>query len=185
MAQPLFILVGLLLAFGFSQAKLDVIADTEPVIVKPGEKVQLKCILQIDAKQLQVKDFMIQWFTKGRQVAEFDTKITIDKPGLSLSEEALKKGDGTLTIASATVEDSGNYRCYLTYKSDLSIKSLVLKVDDPNKPKEDESFEFSDTVLTKKVDKVIDWFGKFDAKMDELLKETKKCHPQGKATPAK
>ncbi|KAM8962464.1 programmed cell death 1 ligand 1-like [Pelodytes ibericus] len=186
MAQSLFILVAFLLASEFSQANLDVDIAPSPVVVKVGEKVQLKCILNLGKEKVNLQDLVVQWFTRGVQVAEFDKNITIDKPGLSMSEKALEKGDATLTIDSAKEDNSGNYRCYITYGQGFRFKQIVLKVEDPNKPKEeDESASDCADFLSAKIDKVIGWFGKLDAKIEELLRETKKHQSPSQKSHAK
>ncbi|KAM4697690.1 uncharacterized protein WCC33_013284 [Rhinophrynus dorsalis] len=166
------------------EAKLEVITDASPVVVKVGDTVHLKCILKLEKQQVDLKQLMVQWFTRGKQVAEFDHKIVIDKPGLSLSMDALQKGDATLTIASASAEHTGNYRCYVYYASDVSMKQIVLEVDDPSKPKEEDLGEISPSIHT---DKILESLRKLDGKMDELIKETSKCIPprNPKTAPAK
>ncbi|MEE6521698.1 hypothetical protein FKM82_019991 [Ascaphus truei] len=181
MAHKVFILLCLFLAFDASHAKLEVITDTSTVVVKPGEAVHLKCLLKVEKLPMDMKNFMVQWFTRGKQVAEYDNKITIDKPGLSMSEEALKKGDATLTIASVTAEHAGNYRCYVYYASGSSMKQTVLEVNDPTKPKEEDAdlpFVLSETNLYKKVDAVLDKVGVIHTKLDLLIKDVEKCSAQ-------
>lgn len=176
MAAPIVFLLSLLLAFDASKAQLNIIVDPGPVVAKPGETVELKCLLNLEQQVVDPKKLMVQWFTRGTQVAEFDRKVTIDKPGLSLSEEALKKGDATLTIKSVKEENSGNYRCYVYYASAFAMKQVILKVDDPSKPKEEEVELLTDSQLYKQI---LDWMGKLDGKLNELLAEAKKCFPQG------
>ncbi|KAG8535562.1 hypothetical protein GDO81_028266, partial [Engystomops pustulosus] len=123
MSPTVFILLSLLL--GVSHALLKV--HVEPnVVAAPGATVQLKCLLQEVKDPLDLKDLMILWFTRGIQVAEFDKTITIDKPGMSMSLEALKKGDATLTIQSFSPEHAGNYRCHVFYKSENTMRQTVL-----------------------------------------------------------
>lgn len=113
---------------------------------------------------------MVQWFTRGVQVAEFDDKIT-SKPGLSMSLDAIGKGDVTLTIDSFSPEHAGNYRCYVYYNTDTSMKQIILS--DASKPKEevvDDQLSTCETILDKKLDTIIKWSEKVDAKLDELKK---------------
>ncbi|XP_075035121.1 obscurin-like [Mixophyes fleayi] len=175
MACHVFLLLSLVLAFHASQAKLEVDAEPRKIVAKPGEKVQLKCLLTGIKQPFNMKDFMIQWYTRGKQVAEYDNKIIIDKPGLSMSLEALQKGDATLTIDSVTEEHSGNFRCYVYYAADHIMKQVELLVEDPSKPKvevEESFLTTCDSILDKKLDKVIDWFTKVDGKLDEV---NRKC----------
>ncbi|OCT58303.1 uncharacterized protein LOC108704227 [Xenopus laevis] len=181
MAAPIIFLLCLLLAFDASEALLYVTVDPSLLVVKPGDTVQLKCLLKLE-KQVEPSKLMVQWFTRGVQVAEYDRKVTIDKPGLSLSEEALKKGDATLTISSVKEENAGNYRCYVYYGSEFTMKQIVLKVEDPNKPKQEEEEILTDGQVYKKI---FDWMGKLDGKVDELLTDTKKCFPQRQPKSAK
>ncbi|KAM4026323.1 uncharacterized protein ACNLHF_026586 [Anomaloglossus baeobatrachus] len=121
-----FILLSVLLGAGVSHAKLELSVDPD-IVAKVGDTVKLKCVLQGVVGPLELKSLMVQWFTRGKQVAEFDDKINIDKPGMSMSLEGLMKGDATLTIQSFTAEDAGSYRCNFYYKSDHTMKQIVLK----------------------------------------------------------
>ncbi|XP_077303594.1 uncharacterized protein LOC143923659 [Lithobates pipiens] len=170
MASRIFLLTTLL-AFHTTWAKLDVLVEHPTVSAKPGDKVQLKCILQNLSKPLVLKDLMVQWFTRGVQVAEFDDKITISKPGLSMSLDAIGKGDLTLTVESFSPDHAGNYRCYVYYNSDTAMKQIVLS--DASKPKEevvDDQLSTCETILDKKLDTIIKWSEKVDAKLEELKK---------------
>lgn len=106
-------------------AKLDVLVEHPTLSAKHGDKVQLKVILQNLPTPLVLKNLMVQWFFRGTQVAEFDDKIT-SKKGLSMSLDAIGKGDVTLTIDSFSPDDAGNYRCYVYYNSDTTMKQIVL-----------------------------------------------------------
>ncbi|CAI9537304.1 unnamed protein product [Staurois parvus] len=173
MDSRVFILLATLLAFQAAWAKLDVLVEHPTLSAKPGDKVQLKCVLQNFAQPLVLKNFMVQWFTRGKQVAEFDDTITINKPGFSMSLDAIGKGDATLTIESFTPDDAGNYRCHVYYNSDTNLKQIVLS--DSTKPKEEEDNTLStlttcESILDKKLDIIIKWSEKVDAKLDELKK---------------
>ncbi|KAM4631689.1 uncharacterized protein O3C94_018295 [Discoglossus pictus] len=179
MGHTVFLILYIFLYFDASQAKLELITDPSPVSVKAGETVHLKCILKVSKLPVDLSDLMVQWYTRGKQMAEYDTKLVIDKPGLSMSIDALKKGDATLTISNVTHENSGNYRCYFFYNSDHSRKETVLFVDDPNKPKEEDlPLNIAHKVLTEKLDKISEGFNKLDMKVDELIREAKKCTPK-------
>nr|DBA19089.1 TPA: hypothetical protein GDO54_014962 [Pyxicephalus adspersus] len=168
MTSKVFLLLLAVLAFDVSWAKLDIFVEPS-VSAKPGDKVPLKCILQNVTKPVVLKDLMVQWFTRGKQVAEFDDKIVISKTGLSMSLEAIKTGDATLTIDSFSSENAGNYRCYVYYKSDSTMKQTILS--DSSKPKEeDDKLTLCDSTLDKKLDNIINLIAKVDTKLDELKK---------------
>ncbi|KAM4631688.1 butyrophilin subfamily 2 member A2-like [Discoglossus pictus] len=179
MGFPMFLILSIFLAFEASQAKLEVITDPAPVVAKVGENVHLKCIMKVCKEPLDLKKMMVQWYNRGQQVVEYDNKLTINKPEYSLSLDALKKGDASLTITKVTAEHNGKYRCYLDYGSESSIKEVILQVDDPNKPKEEEvDLIPAEDTLTKKVDLVVQFFTSFNVKLDELMREMKKCVPK-------
>ncbi|XP_071975700.1 uncharacterized protein [Engystomops pustulosus] len=181
MSPTVFILLPLLL--GVSHALLKV--HVEPnVVAAPGATVQLKCLLQEVKDPLDLKDLMILWFTRGIQVAEFDKTITIDKPGMSMSLEALKKGDATLTIQSFSPEHAGNYRCHVFYKSENTMRQTVLSSNvavTPDPQEGDVALSTCETVLDKKLDKVVDWISKVEGRLAEV---TQNCSPKQDKTRA-
>ncbi|XP_053551204.1 uncharacterized protein LOC128642458 [Bombina bombina] len=179
MGRQLFLILTITLALGASQAKLELNTDPSPVVVKAGETVNLKCLLKVEKMPLDMKRLMVQWYNRGKLVAEYDEKLTINKPEVSMSIDALTKGDATLTITKPTHEHSGNYRCYVYYATDQVMKQITLQVDDPNKPKEEDiDLGISDTIIKSKVDKIIDLFSTFDRKLDVLIRDSKKCSPK-------
>ncbi|KAM3917798.1 uncharacterized protein RB166_016719 [Leptodactylus fuscus] len=177
MAPTALVLLSVLLGAGVTHAILEV--SVEPKIVaNPGQKVQLKCVLQGLKDVLDPKDIMVLWFRRGKQIAEFDRKINIEIPGLSMSLDALKKGDGTLTIESFTTEHAGNYRCHVYYKTEHMMKETVLSANVTSTDKEadaDAVLSSCETVLDKKLDKVIDWISKVEGKLSEV---TQSCGPK-------
>ncbi|XP_053550890.1 natural cytotoxicity triggering receptor 3 ligand 1 [Bombina bombina] len=166
------------LTFGGSQAKIEVVTDPSPVVVNAGEKVNLKCLLKLEKEPVNLKDLTVQWFHRGKQVAEYDNVLTLDKPGVSLSLESLKKGDATLTISNVTHEHEGNYRCYIDYKSEYKRNTIEVQVHDKNKPKEDLLLTSEDKHLNEQLKKILDWFEQFNGKLDVLATELKKCVPK-------
>lgn len=160
----------MLLGVGVVYAVLEV--SVEPnVVANPGQTVHLKCILQGIKEPLDMKTLMIQWYTRGKQIAEYDEKIQVERPEMSLSLEALKKGDATLTIQSFTAEHAGNYRCYVYYKSDHIMKQIVLSSNETVAQTEsDLELSTCETVLDKKLDKVIDWISKVEGKLAEVTR---------------
>ncbi|XP_073403408.1 uncharacterized protein [Dendrobates tinctorius] len=163
-----FILLSVLLGAGVSYAVLDVAVDSN-IVANIGDTVKLKCVLQGVEGLVDIKKLMVQWYTRGKQIAEFDDKIQIAKTGLSMSLEGLMKGDATLTIQSFTAEDAGNYRCYFYYKSDHIMKQTVLSANVTSTQSEsDVELSTCDTVLDKKLDKIIDWISKVESKLVEV-----------------
>ncbi|XP_069508273.1 programmed cell death 1 ligand 1-like [Ambystoma mexicanum] len=121
--------------------KIDVTAVPSAVTVKPGEDVLLSCILTVENQQIDMKQLMVQWFHRGKQIAEYDNTVTVERPEYSLSAKELMKGNVSLFISKVKVEDSGNYRCYVYYQHDFRIKQIVLAVQGPNPVKEEEAGE--------------------------------------------
>ncbi|KAM9305750.1 programmed cell death 1 ligand 1-like [Gastrophryne carolinensis] len=171
MASRVFFLFSVLLVLDITQAKLEILAEPSTIVANPGDKVDLKCVIQNIKGQIDLKNLVIQWFTRGKDVAEFDNTITIKKEGLSMSLDAIKKGDGTLTIASFKPEDAGYYRCYVTYGLEDGRKQITLTSSVPPKADEEkEELTTCETILDKKLDKVISMLGAFDTKLDGLSK---------------
>ncbi|KAG9463468.1 hypothetical protein GDO78_021679, partial [Eleutherodactylus coqui] len=155
-------------------AVLDVSVEPD-IVAKPGDTVKLKCALQ-GIKDLDLKKLMIQWYTKGKLVAEYDNKINIEKTGLSMSLDALKTGDATLTIQSFTTDQAGKYRCYVTYKAEDTVKQISLSSTESVAQVEKEvDLTTCETILDKKLDKVIDLISKVEGKLVEV---TKSCSTQ-------
>ncbi|KAM5151952.1 uncharacterized protein ACMZJ9_010233 [Mantella aurantiaca] len=169
MTSRVYLLLAALLAFDATWAKLDVLVEPSTLTAKAGDKVQLKCILQNLTKPLVLKSYMVQWFKRGVQVAEYDDKIIINKPGLSMSLEAIQKGDATLTIESFSAEYAGSYRCYVYYNTDTEMKQIDLS--DVAAPKEvDVPLSTCETILEKKLDTIIKWSEQVNTKLEELKK---------------
>ncbi|XP_069591024.1 uncharacterized protein [Ranitomeya imitator] len=163
-----FILLSVLLGAGVSYAVLEISVDSN-IVANIGDTVKLKCVLQGLEGPVDLKKLMVQWYTRGKQIAEFDDKIQISKTGLSMSLEGLMKGDATLTIQSFTAEDAGNYRCYFYYKSDHTMKQTVLSaIGAPTQSVSDVELSTCETVLDKKLDKIIDWISKVESKLADV-----------------
>ncbi|KAG9460998.1 hypothetical protein GDO78_018458 [Eleutherodactylus coqui] len=93
-----------------------------------------------------------------------------------MSLDALKTGDATLTIQPFTTDQAGNYRCYVYYKSEHMMKQTVLSSTESVAQVEKEvDLSTCETVLDKKLDKVIEWISKVEGKLEEV---TKSCSTQ-------
>ncbi|KAJ1125100.1 hypothetical protein NDU88_003538 [Pleurodeles waltl] len=160
--------VLLLLTIGTAYAKIEVTTVPSSVTVKPGEDVLLNCFLKVDTDYIDLKQLMVQWFHRGKQIAEFDNTITIDKPGVSLSVDELMKGNVSLLISSTKVEDSGNYRCYVYYQSAFRMKQIVLAVQESGQGKEEEEIQAPVEPVPKNDPETLQWVIQVKKAVDHL-----------------
>nr|XP_003225321.1 PREDICTED: programmed cell death 1 ligand 1 [Anolis carolinensis] len=119
--------------------------QTDPSLVKAavGDDVLLDCRFTVNATTLDLSLFSILWFHRGKQLAEFDDTVTVFKQGISLNKEELVKGNASLAISQVSAENSGKYRCYVTYSPEVVIREVTLQVDDPLQKQEDDLEEDS------------------------------------------
>lgn len=164
-AQSVFLLF---LAIATVCAKIEVTTGPATVTVKPGEHVLLNCILKVDKQYIDLKQLMVQWFHRGKQIAEFDNIITIDRPGVSLSIDELMRGNASLLISSTKAEHSGNYRCYVYYQSEFRMKQIVLAVQESSPGKEEEEAEPTLEAYPKDGGEILQWVIQVKKAVDHL-----------------
>ncbi|XP_067401853.1 tapasin-related protein-like [Emydura macquarii macquarii] len=169
--SPLTILAVLCLLGGCA-SKLAVETDASPVQAKVGDDVVLKCQFSVAQPPVDLSQLVVQWFHRGGQLVEFDNVVSGSRPGANLSLEGLRSGNATLYLSKVTPESSGNYRCYVTYAPDIRIKQVVLQVEDPSKPPEEEPKAMSpdtcapDPLVLKKLDQVLSILEQISRKPD-------------------
>ncbi|XP_067325585.1 programmed cell death 1 ligand 1-like [Anolis sagrei] len=137
------ILLAVFCGLGNATKKLHV--QTGPSLVKAavGDDVLLDCMFTINDTTPDLSLFSILWFHRGKQLAEFDDMVTMFKQASSLNEDELMKGNASLAISQVSAENSGKYRCYVTYLPEVVIWEVTLQVDDPLQKQEDDLEEDS------------------------------------------
>ncbi|XP_067325584.1 programmed cell death 1 ligand 1-like [Anolis sagrei] len=164
-------LLAVFCCLGNATKKLHV--QTGPLLVKAavGDDVLLDCMFTINDTTLDRSLFSILWFHRGKQLAEFDDMVTVFKEGISLNEDELMKGNASLAIFQVSAENSGKYRCYVTYLPEVVIREVTLQVDDPLQKQEDDLEE--DSFLFRLC------FGRSDilSKLDQITKGLEQLMP--------
>ncbi|XP_062994023.1 V-set domain-containing T-cell activation inhibitor 1-like isoform X2 [Elgaria multicarinata webbii] len=116
---------------GKATGKLKVKADPTLVKAAVGDDVLLECVFSFDGAPMDLSHLMIQWFRQGKQLAEFDNVVTVSRHGVNMSQEEVAKGNASLLLSRVGVENAGNYRCYITYSSEVHIREVTLQVVGP------------------------------------------------------
>uniref|UniRef100_A0A3B3HVX3 Ig-like domain-containing protein n=1 Tax=Oryzias latipes TaxID=8090 RepID=A0A3B3HVX3_ORYLA len=104
----------------------------EPIIAAPGDDVILPCRLD---SQEDLQDHSVEW-TKvdmKRFVFLYWNRQTITEhmsesfiPRVSLNQDGLKRGDGTLKIRNVSLQDEGKYSCFIPGKNFRETVQLVV-----------------------------------------------------------
>ncbi|XP_062994022.1 V-set domain-containing T-cell activation inhibitor 1-like isoform X1 [Elgaria multicarinata webbii] len=123
---------------GKATGKLKVKADPTLVKAAVGDDVLLECVFSFDGAPMDLSHLMIQWFRQGKQLAEFDNVVTVSRHGVNMSQEEVAKGNASLLLSRVGVENAGNYRCYITYSSEVHIREVTLQVVDPSQKSEED-----------------------------------------------
>uniref|UniRef100_A0A3P9LHU1 Ig-like domain-containing protein n=1 Tax=Oryzias latipes TaxID=8090 RepID=A0A3P9LHU1_ORYLA len=110
----------------------------EPIIAAPGDDVILPCRLD---SQEDLSDFTIEWtkleikpdpysFVCYYQFRQIVTEVMNESfiPRVSLNQDGLKRGDGTLKIRNVSLQDEGKYSCFIpgkNFRETVHIQSVI------------------------------------------------------------
>ncbi|XP_054849053.1 CD276 antigen-like isoform X1 [Eublepharis macularius] len=172
----LMIFLGTFCFLGTIAGKLQVQADPSLVTAAVGEDVLLKCIFTVDDGPVDLSRVMIQWFHRGKQLVEFDSVVTAARPDVSLSREGLATGNASLLLSQVGTENSGNYRCYVSYSPELLVREVTLQVEDPSKMPEDDLEDsvsplpcLSRSDVLSKLDQITKALVQLEAKLEKFI----------------
>lgn len=103
-----------------------------PSLVKAlvGDDVLLKCTFAVDGETVNLSRIMVQWFHRGKLLAEFDNMRSVTQQSVSLSQEGLLTGNASLLISQVNPGNAGSYRCYVTYLPEMQIREVTLQVEE-------------------------------------------------------
>uniref|UniRef100_A0A670KBF4 Ig-like domain-containing protein n=1 Tax=Podarcis muralis TaxID=64176 RepID=A0A670KBF4_PODMU len=104
---------------------------SSPVQAGPHSNVSLPCHFSLDPPRPINVDFLIvRWSLRGKNVAKFDTNITVFRPrGAVLDARRLPEGNATLYLSDVREEDAGEYTCFVLHTPDSAEGKVALKLE--------------------------------------------------------
>ncbi|XP_053880959.1 natural cytotoxicity triggering receptor 3 ligand 1-like [Malaclemys terrapin pileata] len=79
-----------------------------------GSGALLKCRFSI-GEQIDLSSLRVQWHFSGRRILEYPPGQGAPQPGASISEQELRNGNASLSLARVTPFDQGPYKCIVGY----------------------------------------------------------------------
>ncbi|XP_053880961.1 natural cytotoxicity triggering receptor 3 ligand 1-like [Malaclemys terrapin pileata] len=79
-----------------------------------GSGALLKCRFSI-GEQIDLSSLRVQWYFSGRRILEYPPGQGDPQPGASISEQELRNGNASLSLARVTPFDQGPYKCVVGY----------------------------------------------------------------------
>ncbi|KAM4023972.1 natural cytotoxicity triggering receptor 3 ligand 1-like, partial [Anomaloglossus baeobatrachus] len=93
-----------------------------------GSKAILRCSFTMDRLPLDTKFLAIHWFFMGNQILAYDNTLNVSRPELSMDLQAALMGDASLIISNVKISDKGEYKCWVVYSPESSVKAITLDV---------------------------------------------------------
>nr|XP_028559847.1 H-2 class II histocompatibility antigen, A-Q beta chain-like isoform X2 [Podarcis muralis] len=123
----------LLLSLQGAWAAVIIQVPSSPVQAGPHSNVSLPCHFSLDPPRPINVDFLIvRWSLRGKNVAKFDTSITVFRPrGAVLDARRLPEGNATLYLSDVREEDAGEYTCFVLHTPDSAEGKVALKLEAP------------------------------------------------------
>ncbi|XP_075035152.1 uncharacterized protein LOC142097316 [Mixophyes fleayi] len=125
MARPGLLLLLLLLHQTY--AALEVFAPS-PQRTLNGSNMVLTCTFSVDKPPIDPNLLAVLWYFQRDIVLRYDNKGMINEPRVSLSVEAARNGNASLSLANATLTDGGTYTCVVIYSPERMEKKISLDV---------------------------------------------------------
>ncbi|XP_075035151.1 uncharacterized protein LOC142097315 [Mixophyes fleayi] len=108
-------------------AALEIFAPS-PQRTLNGSNVVLNCTLSVDKPPIDPNLLAILWYFQGDIVLRYDNKGMTNEPRTSLSVEAARNGNASLSLANVTFTDGGTYTCVVIYSPERMEKKISLVV---------------------------------------------------------
>ncbi|XP_063791437.1 uncharacterized protein LOC134945845 isoform X2 [Pseudophryne corroboree] len=92
-----------------------------------GSTTLLPCSFTVDRSPLQMTFLAILWYYGDKMLLRYDNKGMLPSARMSIDQQAVTKGNASLSIHNVAISDQGTYKCIIIYSPDRQEKEIVLK----------------------------------------------------------
>ncbi|XP_073403358.1 uncharacterized protein [Dendrobates tinctorius] len=90
--------------------------------------VLLPCTFKVEKPPVNLQYLAIFWHFGDKEIVRYDSKTKGSTSRFVIDEQAVKRGDVSLTIYNVTVSDEGSYKCTVVYTPDTQEKKIRLNI---------------------------------------------------------